>query len=132
MTPQGFITINGKRVKTADIKADNGVIHMVTDVIYPFTPESTIADLVSTDERYPWPLIAPLTPTLPRFSTLLAAVTAAGLADTLASPGPFTVFAPTNAAFDKVSSEQPVVGPDWWGLRFPRPLSRRCWPTRKP
>jgi hypothetical protein len=34
-----------------------------------------------------------------RFDTLVAAVTAAGLADTLASPGPFTVFAPTDAAF---------------------------------
>ena len=35
-----------------------------------------------------------------RFSTLVAAVTAAGLADTLAGPGPFTVYAPVNAAFD--------------------------------
>jgi uncharacterized surface protein with fasciclin (FAS1) repeats len=34
-----------------------------------------------------------------RFDTLVAAVTAAGLADTLSSPGPFTVFAPTDAAF---------------------------------
>ena len=38
-----------------------------------------------------------------RFSTLLAAVKAAGLVDTLASEGPFTVFAPTNEAFDRVS-----------------------------
>jgi len=34
-----------------------------------------------------------------RFSTLVAAVTAAGLADTLSGPGPFTVYAPTNDAF---------------------------------
>lgn len=33
------------------------------------------------------------------FSTLVAAVQAAGLVDTLKSPGPFTVFAPTDAAF---------------------------------
>ena len=33
-------------------------------------------------------------------TTLVAAVQAAGLVDTLAGPGPFTVFAPTNAAFD--------------------------------
>lgn len=33
------------------------------------------------------------------FSTLVAAVTAAGLAETLSGPGPFTVFAPTDAAF---------------------------------
>jgi len=36
----------------------------------------------------------------PDLSTLTAAVTAAGLVDTLNSDGPFTVFAPTNAAFD--------------------------------
>ncbi len=35
----------------------------------------------------------------PDFSTLVAAVQAAGLAETLAGEGPFTVFAPTNAAF---------------------------------
>lgn len=36
----------------------------------------------------------------PDFTTLVAAVSAAGLVDTLKGPGPFTVFAPTNAAFD--------------------------------
>ncbi len=36
----------------------------------------------------------------PDFSTLVAAVTAAGLGETLSSDGPFTVFAPTNAAFE--------------------------------
>jgi len=36
------------------------------------------------------------------FSTLVAAVTAANLVDALQSPGPFTVFAPTNAAFAKL------------------------------
>jgi len=35
-------------------------------------------------------------------TTLVAAVKAAGLAETLSGPGPFTVFAPTNAAFDKL------------------------------
>jgi uncharacterized surface protein with fasciclin (FAS1) repeats len=35
-------------------------------------------------------------------TTLVAAVKAAGLVDTLMSPGPFTVFAPTNAAFGKL------------------------------
>ena len=36
------------------------------------------------------------------FNTLVAAVTAAGLVDTLKGPGPFTVFAPTDAAFAKL------------------------------
>jgi uncharacterized surface protein with fasciclin (FAS1) repeats len=35
-------------------------------------------------------------------TTLVAAVKAAGLVDTLQGPGPFTVFAPTNEAFDKL------------------------------
>ncbi len=38
----------------------------------------------------------------PVHTTLVAAVTAAGLADTLSGPGPFTVFAPTNSAFAKL------------------------------
>merc|ERR1711892_805089 len=85
----GFVTINGKRVYKADIVADNGVIHMVTDVIYPF-PGGNIAEVVTGDER---------------FSTLLAAVGDAGLAATLATGGPFTVVAPTNDAFAKVSKD---------------------------
>jgi len=36
------------------------------------------------------------------FNTLVAAVQAAGLVETLQGPGPFTVFAPDNAAFDKI------------------------------
>ena len=36
------------------------------------------------------------------FNTLIAAVQAAGLTDTLKGPGPFTVFAPTDAAFAKI------------------------------
>jgi uncharacterized surface protein with fasciclin (FAS1) repeats len=38
----------------------------------------------------------------PQFSTLVAAVKAAGLVETLSGPGPFTVFAPTNEAFAKL------------------------------
>lgn len=38
----------------------------------------------------------------PSFTTLVTAIKAAGLVDTLSGQGPFTVFAPTNAAFDKL------------------------------
>jgi uncharacterized surface protein with fasciclin (FAS1) repeats len=38
----------------------------------------------------------------PSFSTLVGALQAAGLAETLKGPGPFTVFAPTNEAFTKI------------------------------
>jgi uncharacterized surface protein with fasciclin (FAS1) repeats len=40
------------------------------------------------------------------FKTLVTAVKAAGLADTLSGPGPFTVFAPNDAAFSKIPSRQ--------------------------
>ena len=39
------------------------------------------------------------------FKTLVAAVTAAGLAETLSGTGPFTVFAPTDDAFAKIPAE---------------------------
>ena len=47
-------------------------------------------------------------------TTLVAAVKAAGLVDTLEGPGPFTVFAPTNEAFDKLPSGtvQTLVAPE--------------------
>ena len=40
------------------------------------------------------------------FNTLVTAVKAAGLVDTLKGPGPFTVFAPTDEAFAKIPKEQ--------------------------
>merc|ERR1712025_1493645 len=46
--------------------------------------------------------LAKLIATHPKLTTLNAAVKAAGLEATLASPGPFTVFAPTNLAFKKI------------------------------
>ena len=48
----------------------------------------------------------------PDLSTLVTAVKAAGLVDTLASPGPFTVFAPTNAAFGKLPAGTPYRSAD--------------------
>ncbi|WP_082472680.1 fasciclin domain-containing protein [Sphingomonas sp. Leaf357] len=41
--------------------------------------------------------------TAPNLTTLVAAVKAAGLAETLSGPGPFTVFAPTNDAFSRLA-----------------------------
>merc|ERR1711936_170589 len=58
---------------------------------------STPVDTKSSDQT-----VADLLTTNPKFSTLLTAVQAAGLMETLRQPGPMTVFAPTNIAFDKV------------------------------
>jgi uncharacterized surface protein with fasciclin (FAS1) repeats len=41
----------------------------------------------------------------PRFTTLVSAVSAAGLAETLSGEGPFTVFAPTNEAFAAINDQ---------------------------
>merc|ERR1711936_215289 len=84
----GFITINGKKVMKADIKADNGMIHSISDVLYPI-PENDLVDTLIADER---------------FSTLVTAATAAGLVDTLRTTD-LTLFAPTNDAFAKVPKD---------------------------
>ena len=46
------------------------------------------------------------------FSTLVAAVKAAGLVETLSGKGPFTVFAPTNEAFEKLPEGTVAEGVD--------------------
>merc|ERR1711907_868246 len=66
--------------------ASNGVIHGVDGVLIPPAAPAT-KNLVQLAES------------VKDLSTLVAAVVAGGLADTLSSPGPFTVFAPTNKAF---------------------------------
>lgn len=76
------VFVNGIKVKTADLAASNGVIHVIERVLLP--PTRTIAQIAAADTT---------------FSILLAAVVKAGLADAVSQPGKFTVFAPTNAAF---------------------------------
>merc|ERR1712151_690161 len=72
-----------KKVIAADYFATNGVVHIIDGVLIP--PAT--------------PNIVKLAESVKDLSTLVAAVVAGGLADTLSSPGPFTVFAPTNEAF---------------------------------
>ncbi len=76
------VFINDAQVTVADIMASNGVVHVIDAVLFP--PLPTIADIVIAS---------------PDHETLEAAVVAAGLVDILNSPGPFTVFAPTDDAF---------------------------------
>ena len=76
------VTIDGARVVMTDIRCSNGVIHAIDKVILPESKDITqVAAGAKT------------------FNTLLAAAKAAGLAETLATKGPFTVFAPTDKAF---------------------------------
>ena len=75
------------QVIITDIVTTNGVIHVIDTVLLPPAKLADIVDTAVADGR---------------FTTLVAAVTAAGLVDTLKGAGPFTVFAPTDEAFAKL------------------------------
>jgi uncharacterized surface protein with fasciclin (FAS1) repeats len=79
------VRINGALVTTVDIECSNGVIHVIDSVLLPSQD-----DLVATAVK------------AGSFETLVAAVKAAGLAETLMGDGPFTVLAPTDEAFAKL------------------------------
>lgn len=69
------------------------------------TEETTTADSTAVVEVAPAPVEAPKTVVdiavgSTDHTTLVAAVTAAGLVETISGTGPFTIFAPTNAAFE--------------------------------
>jgi len=76
------VLINNALVTAADITADNGVVHVIDAVLLP--PTTTVVDVIVDSEDH---------------NTLEDAVIAAELAATLSGEGPFTVFAPTDAAF---------------------------------
>ncbi|MGD8320884.1 MAG: fasciclin domain-containing protein [Gemmatimonadota bacterium] len=79
----GTVKVDGANVVATDIEASNGVIHVIDDVLAP----QPILDLVQTAQK------------AGSFETLLAALDATGLTETLKGAGPFTVFAPTDEAF---------------------------------
>ena len=81
------VFVNDAAVVATDIQASNGVIHVIDSVILPPAETEAMADIVDT-------AIA-----AGSFNTLVTAVEAAGLVDTLKGEGPFTVFAPTDEAF---------------------------------
>ncbi|WP_082897120.1 fasciclin domain-containing protein [Thalassotalea crassostreae] len=90
-----MLFVNGAKISAADVMADNGVIHVIDNVILPpemkDMPDMSIVEVALADEN---------------FSTLVAALTAANLVDTLANEeATFTVFAPTNDAFAKIDAD---------------------------
>lgn len=88
------VAINGADVVVADIYTTNGVVHVIDEVLLP----PTVVDLAS---------VAGLT-------SLLDTVGAASgdLGTTLSGEGPFTVFAPTNDAFDDIASVASTLSAD--------------------
>jgi transforming growth factor-beta-induced protein len=81
------VTIDDAKVIKADIVATNGVIHVIDHIILP-PKDDLVATAVAAGS----------------FKTLASALTSAGLVSALQAPGPFTVFAPTDDAFKKLSS----------------------------
>ncbi len=79
--------INQAMITVTDIPADNGVVHVIDAVI---TQPTSIVDIVVNS---------------PRHNTLETAVTQAQLVDALSADGDFTLFAPTDDAFDALGSE---------------------------
>jgi len=75
-------------VTTADVAASNGVIHVIDKVLVP-PGVLTVVQMAQAN---------------PDLTALAKAVTAASLQNVLNGTGPFTVFAPTNAAFAKAPS----------------------------
>lgn len=81
----GKVMVDGANVVATDVACSNGVIHVIDTVILPV--DGTIVDVAAKNGS---------------FNTLVAAVKAAGLVETLSGKGPFTVLAPTDAAFAKL------------------------------
>lgn len=77
------VFINDALVTVVDLQGTNGIVHVIDAVLMP--PEDDIIDLVVNS---------------PDHNTLEEAVIAANLVGTLSGDGPFTLFAPTDAAFD--------------------------------
>jgi uncharacterized surface protein with fasciclin (FAS1) repeats len=84
VTKDGSTVMAGSAsVSTADISCSNGVIHVIDSVLLP----PVIPDIVETAVS------------AGNFTVLVEALQTAGLVDALKGAGPFTVFAPTDAAF---------------------------------
>ncbi len=123
----GVPMINQAKIIATDIEASNGVIHVIDAVILPPaeeaevetaeqpapTPTPTPEEEAATDEAaVETAELADIVDTAVAagsFETLVAAVQAAGLVDALKGDGPFTVFAPTDAAFAALEEAQPGI-----------------------
>ncbi len=79
----GNVYVDGNKIGQQNVQATNGIIHVMSDPLVP-----ALGDIID------------VATTLPGFTTLATLVTNAGLVDTLKGDGPFTVFAPVDAAFE--------------------------------
>ena len=86
----GVVMIDNATVIVADIVADNGVVHVIDAILQPEMPTNTVFDIIANSDVH---------------TTLETAIVAAALDGTLASEGPFTVFAPTDDAFSLIPAD---------------------------
>ncbi len=101
----GKVSVNGANVITPDVAAGNGVVHAIDAVMVPASVDLTTLAAEGAAAAAPDAAagdIVAVAAANGSFGTLIKAVEAAGLVDTLKGPGPFTVFAPTDEAFAKV------------------------------
>ncbi len=96
------VFINNAQVIVADLAADNGVVHVIDAVLMPeLEEETTVVDIIVDSEDH---------------TLLEAAVGAAGLVDALSGEGPFTVFAPTDAAIVALTEALEITADDLLAL----------------
>ena len=107
------VMVNDATVTAVDVEASNGVIHVIDTVLLPpsgdemtdeemteeTTAPTTMADDMSEDAMDEPGTIVDVAVAAGDFTTLVAAVEAAGLVETLSGEDELTVFAPTDAAF---------------------------------
>ncbi len=98
VTEDGRIFVDEAEIIVADVEASNGVIHVIDAVLVPPEepgpePEPEEMDIIETAEADG------------NFTALLAALNATNLTDALKAEGPFTVFAPTDDAFEALPNE---------------------------
>jgi uncharacterized surface protein with fasciclin (FAS1) repeats len=96
------LMVNNARVIKADIKTSNGVIHVIDKVILPTDAEPIAGHDQKTAPQATTKNIVQTAVDSGQFKTLVTAIQAAELAEALSGSGPFTVFAPTDAAFAKL------------------------------
>lgn len=96
------VFINNAQVIVADLAADNGVVHVIDAVLLPeLEEETTVVDIIVESEDH---------------TLLEAAVVTAGLVDALSGEGPFTVFAPTDAAVVALTEALEITADDLLAL----------------
>lgn len=94
------VTVNEQPVVQTDIIASNGVIHVIDGLLLPGDAGSLSGGLLEGDASLAETAVAAsVAEEDAEFVTLVAAVEAAGLVEALSTGGPYTVFAPTDAAF---------------------------------